>query len=87
MPCKATRSPYGTTYIIPSAKPVKTPDGRQYHACGEVMAWWDRGGTDMSDENLCIRQENGTTKADLMILTLGQVYDLHHALGCAIMRS
>jgi hypothetical protein len=52
----------------------------------EVQVWWARRFKDRRDETLLIRQENSTDKADVIELTLGQVYDLIHAAGLAVMR-
>jgi hypothetical protein len=48
--------------------------------------WWDRDvGPRKNDETLIIRQDSGE-KADVIMLTLAQVYDLIHALGLAVVR-
>jgi hypothetical protein len=85
MTCKATRDPHGTTFTIPEDKAVFTANGKRIKPSPEVTVWWNR---DRRDETLIIRQEfPERDTADVLELTLAQVYDLHHALGCAILRS
>jgi hypothetical protein len=52
----------------------------------EVQVWWSRSFRGRLDETLLLRQENNPNKADVIELTLGQVYDLIHALGNSVMR-
>jgi hypothetical protein len=76
MACKASKSKDGSL-IYHIAKDQKQP---------ELDAWWLRH--DKKDELFTIRQENdvsGTKHVDLIQLTLGQVYDLIHALSAAVM--
>lgn len=58
-----------------------------------LEVWWNRGplkkdkkGRTTQEEMLIIRQENEDTHADVVMLTLGQVYDLIDALNRAIER-
>lgn len=56
----------------------------------EVTAWWSRGkrvrvkGRTEMPEYLCIKQENGETRADVILLSPGQVYDMIDALTHAV---
>jgi hypothetical protein len=84
--CRVIRDTYGTLYQIPSAKTVKTPDRRLRDGSPHVDVWWDRDHTDKAHETLMIRQENMENRADVVSLTLGQVYDMIHALGWAVMK-
>lgn len=86
MACRVVKDDGGEFFVIPTAKDVVTPGGKRLPGSPQLMAWWDRDLKNRSDENLLIRQENDTKKADVLSLTLAQAYDLHHALGCLIMR-
>lgn len=73
------RDERGTTWIIPGDD-VKVKDTQ------EVAIWWSR--PKQGPEVLLLRQENHTGKnADLIMLTLGQLYDLidvaNQAVECA----
>lgn len=46
--------------------------------------WWDRS-LHKGQELLFVRQENGEQTADVLMLTLGQVYSLIDALNRAVM--
>lgn len=88
MACKANRDANGTTYFIPPDGTKKTPGGIMLPGCPEVQCWWSRRfKKNKAEETLLIRQENTTQKADVIELTLGQVYDLIHALGNAVMKA
>jgi len=85
--CRVSRDANGVTYHIPEVKVTRTPRGVLIPGRPAVDVWWARDMKKKSDEVLLIRQEEeGATKADVIGLLLAQVYDLHHALGCAIMR-
>jgi hypothetical protein len=84
--CRVIKDTYGTLYQIPSAKSVKTPDRKLLDGSSHVDIWWDRDHTDKATETLMIRQENEQSRADVISLTLGQVYDMIHALGWAVMK-
>jgi hypothetical protein len=63
-------------------------DGYLYTACAEgesekIVVWWDRAKPERA-EGLVIRQEHGKVGADVIILTLGQAYDLIDALNRAV---
>jgi hypothetical protein len=76
MACKVSKSKDGSL-IYHIAKDGKQP---------ELDAWWLRH--DKKDELFTLRQENyvgGEMHVDLIQLTLGQVYDLIHALSTAVM--
>jgi hypothetical protein len=84
--CRVIRDTHGTLYRIPEAVHVKTPGKQMLPGCASVDVWWDRDiGPKRNDETLLIRQDNAG-KPDVIELTLGQVYDLIHALGWAVMR-
>jgi hypothetical protein len=85
--CRASRDANGTTYFVPQASVGRDPSGRVLAGLPEVQVWWARRFKDLKDETLIIRQESNEDKADVIELTLGQVYDLIHALGAAVMRS
>ena len=86
MACRARRDEHGTTYYVPEAPVQRRPGGQMAPGIPQVQVWWSHGFRGRIDETLIIRQENAPDKADVIELTLGQVYDLIHALGWAIMR-
>lgn len=87
MACSASRDENGTTYHIPEAKAVTSPGGHTFPGCPAVDIWWGRRFRKTEDETLMIRQERpGAKRADVVEITLGQVYDAIHALGWAVMR-
>jgi hypothetical protein len=81
--CKAIRDENGTLYRVPAFAPEPKNRSR-LTARPNVDVWWDRDAKVKSDEDLIIRQDNGD-KADVIIITQGQGYDLLHALASAIM--
>jgi hypothetical protein len=87
MACRASRDANGTTYIVPYDKTQRDPAGRVLAGVPEVQVWWARRFKARRDETLLIRQENNQQRADVIELTLGQVYDLIHALGHAVMHT
>jgi hypothetical protein len=46
--------------------------------------WWARRFKSRAEETLIIKQENQSDRADVVELTLGQVYDLIAALNMAV---
>lgn len=83
--CSVHRDENGTGWRVPAARAVKTKGGKTYEGCQAVEVWWDRDVTNKSDENIILRQERGGGEpADVIQITLGQAYDLLHALGWAI---
>lgn len=56
----------------------------------EVTAWWSRGkrvvvkGKTTMPEYLCIKQDNTESRADVILLSPGQVYDMIDALTHAV---
>ena len=86
MACRASRDANGTTFFVPEDKTGKTPGGHRTLGSAELQVWWGRRFKDRRDETLLIRQENNTQRADVIELTLGQVYDLIHALANAVVR-
>lgn len=85
MACQVSRDDNGTTYHVPESKPVVSPGGHTFPGSDAVDIWWGRRFKEAQDETLLLRQENGKT-VDVITLTLGQVYDVIHALGWAVMR-
>lgn len=86
MACRASRDANGTTYFVPEDKTTKTPGGHHLPGVPEVQVWWARKFKDRRDETLLIRQESNPQRADVIELSLGQVYDLIHALSHAVLR-
>lgn len=84
MPLKVDKDPNGTSYTIPASQTVKTPGGKQLPGTPELHAWWARRFVSRADETLIIKQENMDDRADVIELTLGQVYDLIAALNSAV---
>jgi hypothetical protein len=86
MVCRASRDQNGTTYFITEDATARDPQGRVLRGSPEVQVWWARKFEARRDETLLIRQENNSNqRADVVELTLGQVYDLIHALGLSVM--
>jgi hypothetical protein len=84
MACTASRDPHGTSYHIRSAETVRTPGGRVRPGCPALEVWWSRDGK-KADETVIIRQEYAErSTADVLELTLSQVYDLIDALNRAV---
>lgn len=84
MACKASRDEYGTSYHIPEDKTARTPGGHVLPGVASLEVWWARRFKDRRDETLLIKQQNSPDKADVVELTLGQVYDVIHALGLSV---
>jgi hypothetical protein len=84
VPCLINRDAHGTSYNIPPSQTVKTPGGKQLPGTPELDVWWARRFKSRSEETLIIKQENMTDRADVVELTLGQVYDLIAALNKAV---
>ena len=85
MPCSAKRDAYGTSYHIAKAEPVQTPGGLTLPGCPAVDVWWSRDG-EKAAETLIIRQSWPFPGEDQILeLSLGQVYDLMHALGHSVL--
>ena len=82
MPCQKTTDGYGTTFHIPEAPLVKTPGAKHCRpGCPSIEVWWSRDGVKAA-ETVIIRQEyRDRSTADVLELTLGQVYDLIDALN------
>lgn len=87
MPIKIDRDANGTSYTIPASETVKTPGGTMLPGRPELNAWWARRLKSRADETLIIKQENMGDRADVIELTLGQVYDLIDALNKAVERT
>jgi hypothetical protein len=82
--CRVDRDANGTSYTIETAKTTKAPGGKQLPGLPELNVWWARYFKSRADETLIIKQENNSDRADVVELTLGQVYDLIDALNKAV---
>jgi hypothetical protein len=87
MPCKVSRDENGVTFHIPADKTVRDPGGRVLPGAPSLEVWWARQFKQRRDETLLIKQQNDEKRGDVLELTLAQAFDLHHALGCAIMET
>ena len=86
MACRASKDENGTTFHIPEDSASRTAGGQVLPALPGVEVWWARRFKNLREETLMIRQETpGNDRADVIELTLGQVYDLIHALANAVM--
>jgi hypothetical protein len=78
--CIVRKDKGGTYYVAPK-------DGVEHP---EVAMWWSRGkrvkvlGRTHMPEYLCIKQDNGEDRADVLLLSPGQVYDMLDALTQAV---
>ena len=87
MPARINRDAQGTSYTIDASPTVKSPGGTQLPGMAAVVVWWARRFKSRSQETLIIRQESQTDRADVIEITLGQVYDLIDALNKAVERT
>lgn len=87
---KIERDEYGALYRVQAFTPdiasldVRKNPGRRLTAIPHIDVWWDRDAIKRDDELLLLRQVNGDKRADVITLTMGQAYDLLHAVGSAI---
>lgn len=66
---------------------MKTPGAKFRPGCPALELWWSRDG-DKADETVIIRQEySDRSTADVLELTLGQLYDLIDACNKAVERT
>jgi hypothetical protein len=84
MVCRRVKDENGTTYFVSEVKTTANPRGKVLPGLPEIQVWWARRFKDRSEETLLIRQENNPQGADVIELTLGQLYDMIHALNEAI---
>ena len=84
MPCSVHRDAHGTSYTIPASTTVKTQGRPTLPGTPELVAWWAGRFKTRAEETLIIKQENQSDRADVVELTLGQVYDLIDALNKAV---
>ena len=85
MACRASKDEHGTTFFVPADNTGgKTPGGHSVPGCAELQVWWARKFKDRRDETLLNRQQTRNDQADVIELTLGQAYDLIHALCHAV---
>jgi len=87
MPARINRDASGTSYTIEASPTVKSPGGTQLPGMAALVVWWARRFKSRSQETLIIRQESQTDRADVIEITLGQVYDLIDALNKAVERT
>lgn len=87
MPCRVDRDAQGTSYTILATEATKTPGRTPVPGLPELNVWWARRFKSRADETLIIKQENAADRADVIELTLGQVYDLIDALNKAVERT
>lgn len=87
MACSVHRDAHGTSYTIDASATVKTPGGQQLLGVPALDVWWARRFKSRAEETLIIKQENMADRADVVELTLGQVYDLIDALNRAVENS
>lgn len=81
---KAIKDTYGTLFQVPEAPTIRTVAGKRLAGRPRVDVWWDRDMKNRSDEELILRQENNEKQADVITLTLAQVYSLIEALNKAV---
>lgn len=84
MACQVDRDEHGTTYTIAEDKSAQTPGGHQLPGCSMLEVWWARRFRDRRDETLLIKQDNRNGQADVIEMTLGQVFDMIEALNKAV---
>jgi hypothetical protein len=84
MACKVHTDAHGTSYQISAAETIKTPGAKTLPGSPLLDVWWARRFKSRAEETLIIKQENMTDRADVVELTLGQVYDLIAALNKAV---
>jgi hypothetical protein len=84
MTLKVDRDKNGTSYTIPAAATIKSPGGTTLPGSPGLNVWWARRFKTRAEETLIIKQENQTDRADVIELTLGQVYDMILALNKAV---
>jgi hypothetical protein len=84
MTLKVERDRNGTSYTISPSVTVKTPGGTTLPETPELNVWWARRFKARAEETLIIKQENQTDRADVIELTLGQVYEMILALNKAV---
>lgn len=84
MSLRVNRDAHGTSYNIPAAETIKTPGAKTLPGSPALDVWWARRFKSRAEETLIIKQENNPDRADVVELTLGQVYDLIAALNMAV---
>lgn len=83
MPCETVSDPHGTSFHIPEVDTMVTPGGTLLPGSASVEVWWSKL-FKRDQEKLLIRQENNTDRADVVEVTLGQLFDLIDALNKAV---
>lgn len=84
MPAKSIKDTYGTLWRIAAAATQQLPNGKKSQGVPHIDVWWDRDMKDKPGELLVIRQENEKDRADVIMLSLGQLYDLIDASNKAV---
>ena len=87
MSCRVDRDKNGTSYTISAAATTKSPGGTTLPGTPELSLWWAHRFKTRAAESLIIKQENNADRADVIELTLGQVYDMIDALNKAVERT
>lgn len=86
MGCKVTKEDGRSIYTIPEDSTPRDAGGRTLPSSPELQVWWSIL-RNRRDETLLVRQERpNAAHADVLELTLGQVYDMIHALCWAVMK-
>jgi hypothetical protein len=86
--CSSSKDSQGTSYLVPAAETVKNPRGRTLKGLPAIEVWWSRNFSHNQEETLVIRQEyEDRSTADVIEVTLGQLYDLIDALNKAVENS
>jgi hypothetical protein len=84
MSCQTVTDQHGTSYYIADVEPEVSPGGRRFLGSPSIEVWWTRLFGSKHDEKLLIRQENQPDRADVVEVTLGQLFDLIDALNRAV---
>lgn len=84
MPASSSTDAHGTSYTI-EAQAAVVLRGRPQRLCPLLEVWWSRSFERAAEETLIIKQEYADRDtADVLELSLGQVYDLIDALNKAV---
>lgn len=81
MACEVHKDRKGTLWRVP---PFSPKDTVKFEPIPHIDVWWDRDMKHKDNEMLVIRQETTADRADVVILTLGQLYDLIDAVNKAV---
>ncbi len=84
MPAQKQTDAHGTSYHIPAEPALVIPGGRLVPGVAALDIWWARRFKHRADETLIIKQENQEDRADVVELTLGQLFDAIDAMNQAV---